>query len=105
MASLLLSCSLSGTPDAEDRQAAVLAVDNENARRLANGIALLPKSNASELRSSYQTIRSNELMLIHQQLVELAANKANQDAAFLAVKTKWNELTPQQRTAWLAFNP
>jgi hydroxyethylthiazole kinase-like sugar kinase family protein len=105
MSAVAIAVNISGTADTEDKQALVLIIDRENERRVFTTLPPLPKSTAAERRTSAETILSSKTQAEFQQLVAEAADKANQDNTFRSVKTKWNELTPQQRTAWLNFNP
>ncbi len=105
MSTVVINVNISGTADTEDKQAFVLAIDRENERRVFTGQPPLLKSTAAERRASMEAIRSAQENIDYALLVAEAANKANQDATFQAVKTKWNEMTPQQRTTWLSYNP
>lgn len=105
MSTVQVVVNITGTADIEDKQAFILAIDRENERRAFTGEPVLPKGTAAERKASMETILTRSEASSFATLVSEAADRANQDASFRAAKTKWNELTPSQRTAWLAFTP
>lgn len=105
MSAVTITVNIAGVADTEDKQAFILAIDRENERRVFTGQSPLPKATAPERKASMETLLSAKEAAEFLQIVKEAADRANQDNTFQAVKTKWNELTPTQRSTWLAFNP
>jgi len=87
------------TFDRDDALAARAVIAQDNVRRAAANLPLLPSTTAAEMRASYQTIMAARLMVAHLANVESATVsnvtvKAIRDAALVA--------TDAQRTAALA---
>ena len=124
MTTTTLSVSITGTPDAEDRRVALFMIGRENARRAIDNdaitqenarraaldppdaslplIAILPTSTAGEIRSSYQTVLSENIRKANLSYIKQANEAAGEEQAFKDLKPLWADATPQKKAAAIA---
>ena len=96
----VLSVNSTGAFDNEDKDAARLAVNNDNLRRSASGLPLLPVDTANNIKASYLTVLSAQTTAHHiqnfadsQTVASLASNGLTQkqvDQLAYAAATRMN---------------
>ena len=102
MTAITITVNVSGTPDVADRQAMLLAISQENERRVFTQQAALPSSTGAERKASYELLASAKATAEHLELINQASRLADSDSSFKALKPLWLEANDQKKAAALA---
>ena len=121
MTTISFTTNITGTPDAEDRRAMVMIINDENARRtefnaqatLFNNtvpppatpralLTLLPLSTAAERRTSYEIVLAMRVAEVHENYIRQASERVENDVAFKDLRPLWADATPAKKAAAIA---
>lgn len=121
MTAITFAVQFTGSPDADDRRASLLILNEENARLTAYNVeatafnatnpppvtprpllTLLPVSTGAERKSSYETMLAVRITQVHEKYIKQATELVNADTTFQDLRPLWADANSTKKAAAVA---